>query len=64
MSVKSFTRFRHGPFDIQGRGGARVFGPGQDIFFRQNRSKIIFFAGPSGRIIIIFLITKSYIYNI
>ena len=41
---------RHGQFDIQG-GGAWVFGPGQNIFLRQNRSKIIFFAGPSGRII-------------
>ena len=46
---------RHGPFDIQGGGGAWVFDLGQDIFFfRQNRSKIIFFAGPSGRIIIFF----------
>ena len=35
---------RHGPFDIQG-GGVRA------IFCGQNRSKIIFFAGPSGRII-------------
>ena len=26
-------------------GGAWVFGPGQNIFFGQNRSKIIFFAG-------------------
>ena len=43
-------------------GGAWVFGPGQNIFFWQKRSKIIFFAGPSGRII--FFITESYIYNI
>ena len=54
---------RHGPFDIQGGGGAWNFGPGREIFFGQNRSKIIVFAGPSGRIII-FFITKSYIYDI
>ena len=35
-----------------GGGGAWVFGPGQDIFFAQNRIKIIFFDGPSGRIIL------------
>ena len=54
--------FRHSPFDIQGGGGAWVFGQGQDIFFGQNRSKIFFFTGTSGRII--FFITESYIYNI
>ena len=44
-------KLRHSPFDIQGGGGgAWVFCPGQDIFFGQNRSKIIFFAG-KGRII-------------
>ena len=40
--------FRHGPFDIQG-GGPWVFGPGREIFFGQNRKKII---------------TKNYIYDI
>ena len=35
-------------------------GGGREFFFGQNRSKIIFFAGPSGRII--FFITKNYIY--
>ena len=49
-SSKDYFLFhiRHGPLDIQGGGGgggAWVFGPGQDIFFRQNRSKIIFYAG-------------------
>ena len=47
---------RHGPFDILGE--AWNFFPGQEFFFRQFWSKIIFFAGPSGRII--FFITKSY----
>ena len=51
LTIQFFVR--HGPFDIQGGGGggAWVFGPGQNIFFGQNRSKFIFFAGPSGRII-------------
>ena len=54
---------RHGPFEIQGGGGgAWVFGPSQNIFFGQNRSKIIFFAGPSGRII--FFITENYLHSI
>ena len=35
-------------------GGAWVFGPGQNIFFGQNWSKIIFFAGPLGRIMFFF----------
>ena len=64
QNIRSTVRnisIRHGPFDIQG-GGAWVFGPGQNIFFGQNRSKIIFFAGPSGRII--FFITESYLYSI
>ena len=39
-------------------GGAWDFGLGRKIFFGQYRSKFIFFAGPSGRII--FFITKSY----
>ena len=54
---KKDSCIRHGPFDILG-GGAWNFFPGQEIFFRQFWSKIIFFAGPSGRII--FFITKSY----
>ena len=45
-----WTLIRHGPFDIQG-GGAWVFGPGQNISFGKNRSKVIFFAGSPGRII-------------
>ena len=39
---------------FKGGGGAWVFGLGQDIFFGQNWSKIIFFAGPSDRIIFFF----------
>ena len=43
--------FRHGPFDILG-GGGLGFRSGPEIFFwTQYRSKVIFFAGPSGRII-------------
>ena len=34
---------------FRGGGGAWVFGPSQNIFFGQNRSKIIFFAGPSAK---------------
>ena len=51
---------RHGPFDILG-GGAWDLGLGRIIFFGQYRSKFIFFAGPSGRII--FFITESYKYR-
>ena len=42
-------------------GGAWVFGPGQNIFFGQNWSKIFFSAfGPD----YFFFVTESYIYNI
>ena len=44
-----------------GGGGGWNLGLRQKIFFGQYRSKIIFFAGPSGWII--FLITKSYKYR-
>ena len=57
-SEESWDTFRHGPFDILG-GGAWNFFPGQEFFFGQFWNKIIFFAGPSGRIIF-FILTKSY----
>ena len=51
---------RHGPFDILG-GGAWDLCLGRKIFFGQYRSKVIFFAGPLGRII--FLMPESYKYR-
>ena len=52
---------RYGPFDIHGGGGAWDLCLGRKIFFRQYRRKVIFFAGPSGRII--FFITEIYKYR-
>ena len=52
--------FRHGPFDIQGW----VFGPDQDIFFGQNRSKIFFSPALRAVLFYFFFITESLIFNI
>ena len=53
------TNLRHGPFDILGGGWDLCLG--REIFFGQYRSKVIFFAGPSGRII--FFIIEIYKYR-
>ena len=59
MNVKTI---RHGPFDILGGGGgAWDLCLGRKFFFGQYRSKVIFFPGPSGRII--FLMPESYKYR-
>ena len=56
------TWLRHGPFDILGGGGGGLgFRSGPKKNFGQYRSKVVFFAGPSGRII--FFITESYKYR-
>ena len=49
--VSNAYLIRHGPFDILGGGGAGILVWAGIFFFGQYRSKIIFFAGPSGRII-------------
>ena len=49
-------------FDIQGGGGAWVFGPGRKNILEQNRSKIVF--SPALWAGIFFFITESYNYEI
>ena len=51
-------RFRHGPFDIKGGGGALDFWSESKKVFRQNGSMIFFLPGPPGRIIIFFFINE------
>ena len=57
-SQSDHSTLRHGPFDILG-GGPGTYVWARIFFFGQYRSKVIFFAGPSGRII--FFITEIYI---